>query len=255
MPLAIERRRIAGLRQRAGDSHRILAQALVFDREPDLVHAVSDRDLAGHRRVPGRRARGLGIHPREQHALVGHLIEPGRRIAADLLQRRNADRAERLIVPHQVNDVRRPAVFLAQRRETRVEVLVFRRPLLAVLGVKDIILGVVDDPGLLCWATTGSTSASVPLKIAPIAANNVVTRVRLAAFSPSFGPAHLITAKGYCESIMMIFFRDRGVWLATVVLVMFAISLLQGAISYTLGVRSVVRVFCRGTPRCLPRSC
>ena len=33
---------------------------------------------------------------------------------------------------------------------------------------------------------------------------------------------------------MMIFFRDRGVWLATVVLVMFAISLLQGAISYTL---------------------
>ena len=32
---------------------------------------------------------------------------------------------------------------------------------------------------------------------------------------------------------MMIFFRDRGVWLATVVLVMFAISLLQGAISYT----------------------
>lgn len=33
---------------------------------------------------------------------------------------------------------------------------------------------------------------------------------------------------------MMTFFRDRGVWLATVVLVMFAISLLQGAISYTL---------------------
>ena len=32
----------------------------------------------------------------------------------------------------------------------------------------------------------------------------------------------------------MTFFRDRGVWLATVVLVMFAISLLQGAISYTL---------------------
>ena len=34
--------------------------------------------------------------------------------------------------------------------------------------------------------------------------------------------------------MMKSFFRDRGLWLAAVVLIMFAISLAQGGISYTM---------------------
>ena len=66
-----------------------------------------------------------------------------------LLDGRNANLADRRIVEHDVDDVGRRAVFLPELGELAVEVAVLGGPLLAVLRLEDVVLGIMDDLGLV----------------------------------------------------------------------------------------------------------
>ena len=102
---------------------------------------------AGHARATAGRAGGLGIHPHEVDALGCETVHVRRLIAAHFLDRRNANVADRAIVPHDVNDIGRSAKLFAQLGQLLVEFLIFGRPRVAVLSIEDVILGVVDNFG------------------------------------------------------------------------------------------------------------
>lgn len=62
-----------------------------------------------------------------------------------LLQRREANRGKGRVVPQDADDIRRLIVLLVQRRQFGVDRFVLGCPALAVLGLENVKLGVVDD--------------------------------------------------------------------------------------------------------------
>ncbi len=145
MPLSVEGGGVAGRREHLRDGDLLTGKPLVMQRETDVVGRAANGETAGHDRGTARRAAHLGVHPREQDALLGHAIDAGRGEAADLADGGDADVAEGRVVPHDVDDVRRRAVLGAQLGEPLVQPGVLRPPALSVLGLDDVVVRVVDN--------------------------------------------------------------------------------------------------------------
>ena len=114
-------------------------------------------------RRPVADAARLGVQPTSVYMRVKRMPSSAMRVqvrrleAANLLDGRDADVTEGRVVPHDVDDVGRPAVLFLQLRQLLVELLVLGRPFVAVLGFEDVVLGVVDDLAvLLCRHCTGT---------------------------------------------------------------------------------------------------
>ena len=100
---------------------------------------------AGQHRGAARRAGWLGIHPHEVDAFGGEAVDVRRLKTAHLLDRWNADLADRRVVPHDVDDVGRRAVLLSKLGEYVIGLSVFNEPPIAVLGLQNIVFRVVND--------------------------------------------------------------------------------------------------------------
>jgi len=90
-------------------------------------------------------AANLGIHAGEENALFGHGVQVGCLETSNFLDRGDADVTEGSVVPHDVDDIGRPAILILQLRQLFVELIVLGRPFFTVLGIEDIVLGVVND--------------------------------------------------------------------------------------------------------------
>ena len=167
--LAVEGGGVAGIRQRLGGRDLFGSHAGVLDGESDHVHAGSNRVPAGqHGRSAGCAAH-LGVHPGKHDALFGHPIQARSLEAANLVDRWNPHVAKGRVVPHDMDDVGRCAVLgCAVRQASGVEFRVFGRPPLAVLGLEDVVLGVVDDlAALFCRhpASTEQNTSATDIRI------------------------------------------------------------------------------------------
>jgi hypothetical protein len=91
-------------------------------------------------------ARRLGVHPGETHTLVGEFVDARRLVTANGIQLGYPQVAEANIVDQDVEDIRRFATVLpAELGQFFINGLVVPSPLFAVLGLQDILLGVVDE--------------------------------------------------------------------------------------------------------------
>ncbi len=69
----------------------------------------------------------------------------GRAVAAYLLEQRVTEGHYRLIIPHVVDEIGRPAVFLAQLSDFLVQFAILDSPDLTVLRLQDVVLRIVDN--------------------------------------------------------------------------------------------------------------
>jgi len=145
--LAEEPRRVADLREHLGHRHGLVWESAILDAEADRVDAGAPGELSGEYRGTAGRARRFRVHAGEQHAFFGHLVQTRRLVAANRLHGGNANRAERLVVPHEVDDIWRGVVLLTQLGQLLIDIAVLDRPLLSVLRFDDVVLSVVDDVG------------------------------------------------------------------------------------------------------------
>ena len=159
VPFAEETRHVAGLAQDLGDGDLVGIHTGVFHRKGHGVHAAANRIAAGLKGGPGGGTGRLGVHAHEVDAVFGHLVHDGCFETPDGLDFRDSDFTKGRIIPHDMNNVRRGAIFLFQLGQLLVYLLVLGCPLLAVLGFKDIMLSVVDDLAF-CVHHPGSQSKS-----------------------------------------------------------------------------------------------
>ena len=145
MPLAIEGRCVARIREHVGNCHLFACKAGRFYRERNVVHPGAHGISAGHARCPAGGASSLGVVAGIQRTLGRHTIAIWRVETAHLVQSGNAGIAERHIVPHDVHDIRLRAELLLEFGELRVEFFVLDLPCITVLVKQDVVLSVVDD--------------------------------------------------------------------------------------------------------------
>ena len=77
----------------------------------------------------------------------GQRLDFRRRVfeAAYFLDRGDTDIALGRVIPHDVDQVRRRAELLSQSGQLPVRRLVLLSPIFTVLGVEDVVFGIVDD--------------------------------------------------------------------------------------------------------------
>jgi len=111
MPLTVEGGSITGLGEHLGDSNLLAAHPMHLKQHTDVVHTAADRKAAGGRRCATGSAANFRIHAGEENALFSHGIQTRRIKPSDLLDRGNTHITEGRIIPHNVDNVRRRAVF------------------------------------------------------------------------------------------------------------------------------------------------
>ena len=92
-----------------------------------------------------RRAAHLGIEPSEQQPLASHPVQVRRFKPTHFLDGRDPDVTERRVVPHDVDNVRRRAMFLAEFFQPLIESCIFCGPTFSVLSFQHVVLGVMNN--------------------------------------------------------------------------------------------------------------
>ncbi len=149
VPLAVKGRGVTRLGEHVGGRDFGGGQSAILVGEAYIIHAVAYGFPAGYHRRAARRAGRFAVHPRKVDALGGEAVDVRRLPTALLLDEGDADLADRRVVEHDMDDVGRPAVFLAKRGQLGIQVTVFGRPPLAVLRFEDVVLCIVNDFGLV----------------------------------------------------------------------------------------------------------
>ena len=117
---------------------------------------------AGHKGDARRGAGRFGVHPREPHAFISEFIDIRSFVSANSVQISVTEIPEADIVDQDVKNVRWLAVvLLPELGQFCIDFLIVGSPFFAILGLKDIVLGIVDDLVCRCAELVPNSNAII----------------------------------------------------------------------------------------------
>ena len=116
-----------------------------MDGENRENHAASYRLTTCCCGNPGGSTRRFRVHAGEGHSFLRYFVDVGRLIARNIIEHLVTDCPVFHIIPHDVDDIRGFAKFLAKFSKLFINDFVFSSPFFTILGLKDWILGIMNN--------------------------------------------------------------------------------------------------------------